>query len=303
VSSSWLVQGGEVDYPTDGRARQALPAGSIRRRRTARSAPCSSSAGSRGRPSPRLPDHSSPRARFEPSAEAATHVRRVPAADERREPWPKFDQVSLPDASRAVALRCRWVAQSRGRDSFPPVFPRDAGSSCDAALRSFRRGLETVVPRLGDVGSNPTPSVRTIGRGGRDFYDSRQPHGHKALNLALHLPDPSECRRSAHVIRKAGRSGPGGQCVCCHGVVTGTLSAARSRVTPLESYPGNKRSGAEKFGHDEHGESKTSGRLALIVGRRTARRGRWLAVTVIGPAIGFHLVSLQGWRHTAAYVW
>jgi hypothetical protein len=28
------------------------------------------------------------------------------------------------------------------RDSFPPVFPRDADSSCDAALRPFRGGLE-----------------------------------------------------------------------------------------------------------------------------------------------------------------
>ena len=43
----------------------------------------------------------------------------------------------------------------------------------------------------------------------------------KALNLARDLPDPSECRRYAQLVRAAGRSGPGGQCICCHGVVTG----------------------------------------------------------------------------------
>jgi hypothetical protein len=79
----------------------------------------------------------------------------------------------------------------------------------------------------------------------------------------------------------------------CHGVVTRTFSAARSRVTPLESYPGDKRSSAEQLGHDEHGESKTSGRLALIADRHAARRGRRFAVKVIGRAIGFHLVSLK----------
>ena len=61
----------------------------------------------------------------------------------------------------------------------------------------------------------------------------------------------------------------------------------RARVTPLESYPGNKRSGAEQLGHDEHSESKTSGRLALIAGRHTAGRGSRFAVTVIGRASGF----------------
>jgi hypothetical protein len=85
-------------------------------------------------------------------------------------------------------------------------------------------------------------------------------------------------------------------------VVAGTFSAARSRMTPLESYPGNKRSGAEQLGHDEHGESKTSGRLALIADRQTARRGRRFAAKVIGRVIGSHVGSLKGWRHTAAYV-
>ena len=79
-------------------------------------------------------------------------------------------------------------------------------------------------------------------------------------------------------------------------------SPLRARVTPLESYPGNKRSGAEQFGHDEHGESKTSDRLALIAGRHTPRRGRRFAVTVrSGHRFSSHL--LRGWRHTAAYVW
>ena len=45
-------------------------------------------------------------------------------------------------------------------------------------------------------------------------------HPHKALNLARDLPDPSERRRYAHLIRAARRSGLGGQDVCCHGVVT-----------------------------------------------------------------------------------
>jgi hypothetical protein len=80
-----------------------------------------------------------------------------------------------------------------------------------------------------------------------------------------------------------------------------TFSAACSRANPLESYPGNKRSGAEELGHDEQGESKTPGRLALIADRHIARTRRRLAVKVIGRAIGFHLVSLHVGA-TSAYV-
>jgi hypothetical protein len=47
---------------------------------------------------------------------------------------------------------------------------------------------------------------------------------HNALNLARDLPpDPSECRRNAHLTRAAGRSGPGGRGVCCQCVVTDEL--------------------------------------------------------------------------------
>jgi hypothetical protein len=66
-----------------------------------------------------------------------------------------------------------------------------------------------------------------------------------------------------------------------------------ARATPLESYPGNKRSGAEELGHDEQGESKLPGRLALIADRDIAWTRRRSAVKVIGRAIGFHLVSLH----------
>jgi hypothetical protein len=42
-----------------------------------------------------------------------------------------------------------------------PVFPRNAGSSCDAALRPVRHGLETVVPPFGgSSGWNPTPPLK-----------------------------------------------------------------------------------------------------------------------------------------------
>jgi DNA-binding CsgD family transcriptional regulator len=61
----------------------------------------------------------------------------------------------------------------------------------------------------------------------------------------------------------------------------------------LENHQRDKRSGAEQLGDDEQGERETAGRLALIAGCHTARRGRRLAVTVIGRGFGFHLVSLQ----------
>jgi hypothetical protein len=47
-------------------------------------------------------------------------------------------------------------------DSFPPVFPRNAGSSCDAALRPVRHGLENRCPAVwGIVGLESHPSVKT----------------------------------------------------------------------------------------------------------------------------------------------
>jgi hypothetical protein len=49
---------------------------------------------------------------------------------------------------------------------------------------------------------------------------------HKALNLAQSLPVRSCRRRSAHCIQDDGRSGPGGQCVRCHGVLTGQRSGS-----------------------------------------------------------------------------
>ena len=55
----------------------------------------------------------------------------------------------------------------------------------------------------------------------------------KALNLARDLPDPSERHRYAHLIRAAGRSGPGGRGVCCHGVVTGASRMAASTLPPF----------------------------------------------------------------------
>ena len=39
---------------------------------------------------------------------------------------------------------------------------------------------------------------------------------HKALNLAQSVPVLSYRCRNAHSVRDDGRSGPGGQCVCCH---------------------------------------------------------------------------------------
>jgi hypothetical protein len=53
---------------------------------------------------------------------------------------------------------------STGRNSFPPVFPRDADSSCDAALRPFRRGLENRCTRKRTEGSNPSPPLLWLGR-------------------------------------------------------------------------------------------------------------------------------------------
>jgi hypothetical protein len=48
---------------------------------------------------------------------------------------------------------CRSAADGshkhRGRDSFSPAFPRGADSSCDAALRPMRRGLENRWPSQG----------------------------------------------------------------------------------------------------------------------------------------------------------
>ena len=87
-------------------------------------------------------------------ASACTGVGPTPARDEQQERRPLTSSAPFPHASSIVALRCRWVAQTARRDSFPPVFPREAGFSCDAALRSFRRGLEN---RCGPFGP---PRVR-----------------------------------------------------------------------------------------------------------------------------------------------
>jgi hypothetical protein len=64
-----------------------------------------------------------------------------------------------PDAGSTVALRCRWVAQTRRPRFIPPAFPRDADSGCNAALRPGRRGLENRCGPFGTEGSNPSPSV------------------------------------------------------------------------------------------------------------------------------------------------
>jgi hypothetical protein len=78
-----------------------------------------------------------------------------------------------------LPLRRRPTA---GGDSFPPVFPRDTGSSCDAALRSFRRGLEN---RCGPYGPPrvripppplPRPQTRSQSQIGdrKAAYDNRR---------------------------------------------------------------------------------------------------------------------------------
>ena len=49
------------------------------------------------------------------------------------------------------------------------------------------------------------------------------PQASKGLNLVAGLLVGSIALKSAHLVREAGRIGPGGQGVCCHGVVTGRL--------------------------------------------------------------------------------
>jgi hypothetical protein len=70
------------------------------------------------------------------------------------------------------------------------------------------------------VPSSAAPSSRYGRYAPREIRTPTTRKGHKALNLARGVPDPSDCGRSAHLIRAAGRSGPGGRDVCCHGVVT-----------------------------------------------------------------------------------
>jgi hypothetical protein len=56
----------------------------------------------------------------------------------------------VPSPMRAALSRTADGSHKRpGRDSFPPAFPRDAGSSCAAALRPVRRGLENRCPPFG----------------------------------------------------------------------------------------------------------------------------------------------------------
>jgi hypothetical protein len=89
------------------------------------------------------------------------------------------------------------------------------------AAKAKRGGLENRCPPVwGTVGSNPTPSVTTVRRGGRDFYDSRQLMATRPSTLPQSLPISSHCRRCEHCRRDGGRFGPGGQGVCCDGVVT-----------------------------------------------------------------------------------
>jgi hypothetical protein len=65
---------------------------------------------------------------------------------------------------------------------------------------------------------------------------------HKALNLAREVPDPSERRGYAHLIRAGGRPGRNGRGVCCHGVVTGPhLRWRRQARTRLERYAARAR--------------------------------------------------------------
>src|SRR3954453_6944435 len=86
---------------------------------------------------------------------------------------------------------------------------------------------------LTPLGSRPArETARKASDAPREIRTPTVQTDHKALNLAEALLVLSFYRRIAHSIRRDGRSGPGGQRVCCHGVV---ISQDRLVSVPMQA--------------------------------------------------------------------
>jgi hypothetical protein len=101
---------------------------------------------------------------------------------------------------------------------------RGVRTLASTALRSGERALGTCPLR--GIASRPAVSVRLAG----EFRNACRACGVPARPV----------QRSAHYIRDHGRSGPSGQRVCCHGVVT----ARRVRGSPMKTWHGAQHSRA-----------------------------------------------------------